>query len=370
MFILRFLKTEKDSTLLILKILSIFWIVTKVWSYKLWIADRVYPVIPASEYIDKVPNCIHLLLFIASIVLLLLIVILKKSKLILSLLFIVEICSCVLDAARWQPWEYMYICILLVIILNFKKPKNILFLIHIFFVSIYLFSGLHKVNRNFLSQVWLNMFLIDYLQLKIEIIIKYKLFFLGFIIPIIEVSLALFFNKNKKLISFLLIGMHLSILLFLGPFGIGYNSIVWIWNLAMISMLYILYIKPLGKFDKIFVFKNIYWNILWFVLPIFSFYGYWYQYLSFNLYSGKGNQMYFCVLNSEKNLKPYFDKNNYLCPNSSQLNLQNWAMKEIKSAPSPEKEVNEKIKIFMEKKYQKGIIETTIITSENTVIKN
>ena len=362
--------THQISTLL--RIIAFFWFVAKIWSYKTWVADRTYPVIPLFDYLNVIPNIIHVGIYVCSLVLLLMILLLPRNKIILLALFIFEFLSCVLDTVRWQPWEYMYLCFILLFIINFKKPKNVLFLIHVFLVSMYLFGGLHKVNRDFLSQVWMNMFLMDYLHLNIETIIKYKLFFVGLLIPFFEILFAilLFFLKKKRSISVLLIGMHISILLFLGPLGLAYNSIVWFWNLAMIFILYSLYIVPIAEFSKKLIFKNVYWIILWYIMPIFSFYGYWYQYFSFNLYSGKGDQIYFCVSNSAKELQPYFDQKNYICHNSSQINLQNWAMAELKSAPNPEKEINEKIQVFMEKKYKKEIIETTIVSSKNTIIKN
>lgn len=202
--------THQISTLL--RIIAFFWFVAKIWSYKTWVADRTYPVIPLFDYLDVIPNIIHVGLYVCSLVLLLMILLLPRNKIILLALFIFEFLSCVLDTVRWQPWEYMYLCFILLFIINFKKPKNVLLLIHVFLVSMYLFSGLHKVNRDFLSQVWMNMFLRDYLHLNIETIIKYKLFFVGLLIPFFEILFAilLFFIKKKRSISVLLIGMHIS----------------------------------------------------------------------------------------------------------------------------------------------------------------
>lgn len=356
----------------LLKLISFFWFVSKIWSYKTWVSDRVYPVIPPFEYLGIVPNSIHMGLYICSLALLLMIFFLPKNLLLLSSFFLVELLSCALDTVRWQPWEYMYLCFTLLFIINFKKPINTIFLLHIFLVSIYLFSGIHKVNRDFLYNVWMNMFLIDYLNLSVATIIKYKLFFIGLLLPLLEISFAvlLFVLKNKRPISLLLMGMHLCILLFLGPLGLAYNSIVWFWNVAMIFILYWLYRKPIEPFGTRIIFKNVYWVILWYIMPIFSFYGYWYQYFSFNLYSGKADQVYFCVPNSEKELLPYADEENSICPEFSLINLQNWAMAELKSAPIPEKEINEKIKVYMERKFKKENIKVMILNSKNSIIKN
>ncbi|WP_415325573.1 hypothetical protein [Chryseobacterium sp. MMS23-Vi53] len=347
--------SEKEIHYLI-KIIAFFWLLTKIWSYKTWITERIYPIIPPIEVLKNVPAFFHQFLFGFSLLALLAILCFKINRWLLIALFFTEIISCALDTVRWQPWEYMYLCFLLITIINFSKPKNILLLSHIFLVSIYLFSGLHKFSRDFLSVIWLNMFLTDFLGLSMEFILKYKLFFIGLLIPIIEVTLAilLLVSKSKKKISYLLILMHLSILIFIGPFGLKYNSVVWPWNLTMIFILLIVYSRPVETLDKKIIIPNFYWLILWVVMPVFSLFGSWYQYFSFNLYSGKGDQMYICVSPDEKELKPFFESQpNIFCKGKASVNLQNWALEEIKSAPIPETEIYKKVAIDLKEKYGK-----------------
>ncbi|WP_157456519.1 hypothetical protein [Chryseobacterium hispalense] len=346
--------SDKQISYLV-KVIALFWLLTKMWSYKTWITERLYPVIPPIEILNNIPDYFHQFLFGFSLLSLFTILCFKINRGLLIALFFTEIISCMLDTARWQPWEYMYLCFLLVVIINFYNPKNILLLSHLFLVSIYLFSGLHKFSRDFLSMVWLNMFLVDFLGLSMEFILKYKLFFTGLLIPIIEVALAilLLISKSKKVISYLLIIMHFGILIFIGPLGVKYNSVVWPWNLAMIFILIIVYSKPV-EFSKKIVLSNLYWMILWFVMPVLSLFGSWYQYFSFNLYSGKGDQMYICISGNEKELQPYFEpQDGVFCKGKAGVNLQNWALKEIKSAPIPETQIYEKIAAYLKKKYGK-----------------
>lgn len=347
--------SEKNQISYLIKVIAFFWLLAKIWSYKTWITERTYPVIPPLDFMSNIPGFLHLFLFIFSLVALL-ILCFKVNRFLLIALFLSELLSCSLDTVRWQPWEYTYLCFLLILIINFYKPKNILLLSHIFLVSIYLFSGLHKMNRDFLSVVWLNLVLTDCLGLSVDFIVKYKLFYAGLIIPFTEVILAilLFISKSRKKISYVLILMHFVILIFIGPFGLKYNSVVWPWNLAIIFILIITYAKPIEKLDKTFLVHHFYWLILWFVMPVFSLFGMWYQYFSFNLYSGKGEQMYICISGDEKELTPYAESNsNSFCKNELCINLQNWALDEIKSAPIPEIEINEKIIVYLKQKYGK-----------------
>jgi hypothetical protein len=229
----------------------------------------------------------------------------------------------------------------------------------------YLFSGLHKLNRGFLSSFWVDMVLMQYLGFSFNTILKYKLFFAGLIIPFLEIVFAglLAFSKNKKRISYFLMLIHLTILIIIGPFGLDYNSVVWFWNIALICILLIVYNKPFKIDIKSFSVRNYYWLILWFLMPVLSFFGKWYQYFSFNLYSGKGEKMYVCFSSKEK-MHPEFGEitgnKDLQC-----INLQKWAMNEIKSVPIPEKEIYLKIRDQLKKKYGKNNVKIMLYNPEN-----
>jgi len=352
----------------LIKVIAFFWLFAKIWSYKTWITERVYPLIPPIDLLKNVPGIFHQFVFGFSILALLGILCFKTSRWLLISLLTSEIISCSLDTVRWQPWEYMYLCFLLMYIINFYKPKSILLLSHIFLVSIYLFSGLHKFNRDFLASVWRDMFLVDFLGLSMVFIVKYKLFFIGLLIPITEVVLAILLvvSKSKRKVSYFLILMHVSILILIGPIGLKYNSMVWPWNLAMIFILMITYAKPIECSYKNKIVPNLYWFVLWFLLPVFSLFGSWYQYFSFNLYSGKGNQMYICISENEKELAPYFEpKSSTFCKGKVYINLQNWALQEIKSVPLPELEIYRKMAIHLKQKYSKDDVKIILYNSES-----
>jgi len=358
--------SEKQISYLI-KVIAFFWLLAKIWSYKTWIAERVYPVIPPIDILKNVPNFSHQFLLGFSLLALLAILCFKINRWVLIALFISEIISCSLDTIRWQPWEYMYLCFLLMVIINFYKPKNIVRLSHLFLVSIYFFSGLHKLNRDFLSSVWLNMVLVDFLGLSMEFILKYKLFFIGLLIPITEVILAilLLVSKSKRKISYFLIAMHVSVLILIGPLGLKYNAVIWPWNLAMIFIIIITYAKPFELSYRNNIVPNLYWLVLWFVMPVFSLFGRWYQYFSFNLYSGKGDQVYMCISEKEQELAPYFEsQKSALCKEQACVNLQNWALEEVKSAPIPEAEIYRKIRNYMKQKYAKDNVRVFLYNPE------
>ena len=150
------------------------------------------------------------------------------------------------------------------------------------------------------------------------------------------------------------------ILLFIGPLGINHNMVVWPWNVAMIAILYLLFIKPstLEYSLKVVTRK---WNLIillcWGLLPALSFIGYWEQYLSSSLYSGNTVNMSICFKDKEEaNLfKPYLsngDKYN-LCDGEVRLPLLNWSYREMGVTPYPEVWYYERFKKQYLKQFRK-----------------
>lgn len=335
--------------------LALFWLITKLFSYKTWIFEREFPVIAPAEFLQNASANIHFILFIVAIIFLSLVLIFPKKKFVL-IFIIVELLSCSLDTVRWQPWEYMYLCIFVVYLFNFNKTNFFFLLVHLLLVSMYVFSGLHKVNRGFLSAVWVEMILHRFLNLSIDTILTYKLFFVGLLIPFTELlaGILLLFTKNKRKITYFLILVHLIILFLIGPFGLNYNPIVWGWNLAMIFLLIVVYLKPIQGITPVFLKKNTVWLLLWFGMPVFSFFGMWYQYFSSSLYTGKEKQLYIYISKENKEYQVFSEPSVFTVNQDYYVvNLQNWALKEIKSVPLPENEIYHKISISLKKKLGK-----------------
>ena len=92
----------------LLRITCFFWLIAKLTGWKVWLAWRLFPIIPPVET-WQVPATVHLLLFTISLMCLISIIIIPRKKILLPLLLITELFSCALDQNRWQPWEYQYL---------------------------------------------------------------------------------------------------------------------------------------------------------------------------------------------------------------------------------------------------------------------
>ncbi len=143
------LKSEDSTTILIIRITSAFWIFTKLFSYKVWHTDRLFPVIPPFEFLENIPNFVHLGLFFIALSGITIVGIFPKHKIFLGCTIIVEITSCLLYQNRWQPWEYQFLRTFLFFFFYNKNPKQFLNYFSFLIIATYFFSGLHKLNGGF-----------------------------------------------------------------------------------------------------------------------------------------------------------------------------------------------------------------------------
>lgn len=344
----------------IIQLTSIFWLIEKLISYKVWGTNRLFPVIPIWEFLNSIPPFIHWLLFAISLVCIMIVMIKPKLKYMLALLFISDFFSCILDQNRFQPWEYQFLFSTLIILVYWNNERTMRLGLMFVIVGTFTYSGLHKLNPSFLNNIWDEMMLRRFFKVPLSIIKNPIIYFGGYILGIAEAlcGIGLLFTKTKNKCAKGLIGMHIFTLLFLGPFGLRYNVIVWPWNLLMIGYLYVFFIQKDSIDFKFETLENRFFKVIllcWGILPAFSFVGFWDNYLSSNLYSGKLPLMAICIkdTSSTSALKPYYttkDAGNF-CNGLVKINLQNWAMKEMKVPPYPEVRIYKRIKETFIKTY-------------------
>jgi hypothetical protein len=345
---------------LLLRITCFLWLITKIASYKMWIAEgRLYPVVPPFEFLEAVPNVFHTLLFGLSLLGLTLLFIFPQKRIILISTLLVILCSCSLDVLRWQPWEYQFIFFLIIFIINRDNPKALYSAIVFVLASVYIYSGLHKLNGGFLHSVWESMILHKFFGMPGGAIRHLKLHYIGLALPLIEIAtgLGLLFLKRKLVPAVILIGMHGFIIILLSGVGINYNSIVLPWNFAMVFFLYFFYLKEPYQFafrDMINK-PNAIILLMWGIMPALSFIGYWDKMLSSSLYSGNAKHLDICIKSTKdaKQLRPYFsdsDKRNN-CNGAAKISLSHWASAETGILPYPEEWYFKKLKAKYEKMY-------------------
>lgn len=199
-----------------------------------------------------------------------------------------------------------------------------------------MWSGLHKLNPNF----------IDYTKSILQQVTGIKDLLpdsfanIILLIPVVETitGLALIFPKFRNVGVAGVTTIHLAILILIGPLGAGMNPIIWPWNIAMICLVMLAFYR---QTNKIVLFShplnvrilNIILVVLVWLLPAMNFFKLWDHYLSFSLYSGKVNDFYIAINQSElkkidKDLHNYFVKIDGL-QGGEIIDIQKWSMEEL-----------------------------------------
>jgi hypothetical protein len=337
----QFVNNRQQS--LIVWITCIFWVFSKCFSYKLWHADRLFPLSPPFGFLENIPQEIHLFLLFASIAGIVLSAFFSGNRWILGITIAVDLLSCMLDQNRWHPIEYQCLITALFLFFYRNNPKQFLNYMAFLVCIIYINSGLHKLNGGFLFHVWENMILERLFGFESKNIwIHYS----GLLLGVLEVvaGIGLLFFRQKRFFSAILIGMHVFILLLISPTGLNYNPIVWPWNFVMVFIIIALFCTQnpvnisfrnlVSGFNKIpFLFLGI--------LPLFSMVGMYDNFLSFNLYSGRLQQLDICIGNKEaaRAYKPYFTHRRTCCDTREVINANLWSLKEMNIAVYPEERV-------------------------------
>ena len=342
---------------ILLKITCLAWIIAKIMSFKLWTADRFFPVISPIDIIS-VHNNVHLFLYLSSLVAMASIIFFPNKK-IIFLVVILEILTCLLDYMRWQPWEYQYL--LTLVFFAFAKDRKQFLSLFIFLIGCtYIFSGAHKFDGSFLYTFWDATILRKIMHLDNAAIKLPLIHYSGLVLCFIEVfmGMGLLFFRKKKYVCVTAILMHQMIILLYGPTGMNYNLIIVPWNIAMLLFALVLFNQKEGMVINRNFFKskfNLAVVILIGILPMLSFFGKWDDYLSFNLYSGNTKILAICVTDTKQypELNRYTStiKNNKYCDNAYIIKTNEWAMDELNVPVVPEERVFNKVQFYFNQHY-------------------
>ncbi len=348
-----------SKKIIVTRLICFFWLIAKAISYKVWLANRLFPVVPPFNFLF-VPSFIHLVLFIFSLLALMALFIFPSKRILQVSVIIIEVLACLLDQNRWQPWEYQYIFIIITLVINYKNDNTANSVIAFISAAIYFYSGLGKMNDIFSITTYNAFRTSGILHSDTSYFYNLLVYHIGYALGIIELllSIGLLFQRTKKTAAIFLILMHVLILIVIGPFGTNYDIIVWPWNVVMILLLYTLFIsKPRVSIPFKSITKG--WNklifILFAIMPAFNFFGYWDYFLSESLFSCKPPDMYICVANRDrkKEMQTFFiNKNKFLCGDSSfMINVRTWSFQEIMVPAYPELRVYKNIKSQLLKRY-------------------
>lgn len=148
-----------------------------------------------------------------------------------------------LDQHRLQPWMYQFL--VFAILVAFSKPRSALFWMRWIVISIYIFSAISKFDYQFIHTVGDQMLstLVSFIGLDSSTWPANVRYWLVVAFPFGEllVGLGLASAKTRKLVIPFAIALHVTLLLILGPLGMGHRPGVLVWNMFFIAQAVLLF---------------------------------------------------------------------------------------------------------------------------------
>jgi uncharacterized membrane protein YphA (DoxX/SURF4 family) len=306
---------------------------------------------PISSLFPVINGVVAIGLYAVLFVLAAIAVVARRPRWLLAAFLAVIGVFCIADQTRWQPWVFQYSFLLAAVAAYSRKrsdvdgEKQALDIARLIVASTYIFSGLQKINRNFMEN--------DFPWLVQPITNAFPsssgfLHLAGMAAPFLQFAfgIGLLTRRYRRVSLILAVAMHVFILAMFGPAGLDWNNIVWPWTAAM-AIFDVLLFSNAPEFS----WRDIVWSgrnpghivaiILFAILPGLSFFNCWDSYLSSALYSGNLTEAQIYVSDAGKaSLPPAIaSRLVHTSANTNVLNLQRWAIEDLNVTPYPETRV-------------------------------
>ena len=315
-------------------------------SWPLWLNPEGFPQVPVFYFLVDVPVGVDRLISVISLVAWAVAILGGHRKrfgrvaLVIAILGLVILMA--LNQHRLQPWAYL--AVLCGGLIAACPPRQSLLWIRALLVSVYVYSALGKFDYLFATSIGNQLLQTAFRFVGFSIEAWPANLQIGstFLLPLIELiaGLLLIFVRTRRFGVVLAVGLHLVLILVLGPFGMSQKPGVLVWNLQFCIMIPLLFWPPRASFaaDPDVTQPNarfLSWGAkalvaLAIVLPLFEPWGLWDPWLSWGLYSTRAPraELYFAENYANRlpaPLQPYLSEdlyNGYL----KKLHLDRWSL--------------------------------------------
>jgi hypothetical protein len=312
----------------------------------LWIGPRSFPLVPVVPASAEIESLAAIVLYCALFTLAAAALIARWPRWFIAAFLGIMLVFCLEDQTRWQPWVFQYGLLMAVIALvpldGPASQLRALNLGRLIVAFTYIFSGLQKINSNFMF--------VDFPWLVQPVTALFppagKLVpMFGALAPFVQVAfgIGLLTRRWRRLSLVAAVAMHVFILTMFGPFGHNWNNVVWPWTAAMAAFDVILF-SGTSEFTWPDVFAtrrdplHVAALALFAVLPVLSFFNLWDSYLSAALYSGNLTEAQIYISDAGMASVPAAVRTRtvHTSPNTNVLNIQRWAIEDLNVMPYPE----------------------------------
>jgi hypothetical protein len=324
-------------------------------SWRLWIGSRSFPAAPVSDLLPALPHPADVLLFAGLFVAAGAILFSPKPQKFIWAFLALIAALCLFDQTRWQPWVYQYGALLAALALfswdsaDTAGRNRALNIARLIVATTYIFSGLQKVNANFIGNdfPWIVEPLTNLIPSS-----RIPLQALGMAAPFVQIAfgIGLLTRRYRGISLALAVSMHVFILAMFGPLGHDWNVIIWPWTATM-AMLDLLLFTRGQEFSAGEIFRtdrhpyHVCVLVLFALLPFLSFFNLWDSYPSSALYSGNLTEALVYTTDAGRDSLPASIGARFVhtSADTNVLNLQRWAMEELNVFPYPETRVYRRI---------------------------
>ena len=331
-----------DEVRLLKVVLSLALLCGFALSRRLWVSTgRLYPNVPAFDFLPAVAAPLDHVLFGALVVLLTFVAV-RKSPRRYAVAFVVLASALVLfDESRLQPWFYQYLFLMLALAAHSREEidaRTPLRACALVVACVYFWSGVQKLNPQFFGEVAPSL-VAPYLALLPASFAR-----LALLVPLIEICAGVFLltRKLRRVGVVLAVVTHAVVLMLFVPFR--RNDVIWPWNVAMAAFVIVIFRREAGTLKDFLPRRFLSLQTLAFVLfgvmPAFSLFGLWGQNLSAALYSGNVARAEFTLSERvARRLPPRVQQKLRPAPDGSRLDINHWSYAELNVPAYPSERV-------------------------------
>jgi uncharacterized membrane protein YphA (DoxX/SURF4 family) len=336
-----------DEVRLLKVVLSLALLCGFALSRRLWVSTgRVYPNVPAFDFLPTVAPPLDYVLFGALVVLLVFVAISTSPRRYVVAFVVLASALVLFDESRLQPWFYQYIFLLLALAAHSREETDAgtpLRACALVVACVYFWSGVQKLNPQFFSEVVPSL-AAPYLTRLPASFARLAVPPLALLVPLIEICAGVFLltRRLRRVGVALAVVTHAVVLMLFVPFR--RNNVIWPWNVAMAAFVIVIFRREAGTLKDFlprrFLSLQTLAVVLFGLMPALSLFGLWGQNLSAALYSGNVARVEFTVSEAvARRLPPRVQEKLRPAPDGLRLDINHWSYAELNVPAYPSERV-------------------------------